>query len=89
MLADHERVIRDLKIHLQSKDSHGRRELLTKIGELEAQHSIDEGTLERALRVSGNKLSEELLHYPGLKPAGSDAVGDRTNGSQDRPVVEA
>ena len=80
MLTDHERVLADLKAHLLNKDSHGRRELLTKIGELEAQHQVDEGVLERAFRVRGNKLTEELLR-DGRDSAAVGAAGANGNGS--------
>lgn len=87
MRIDHEAVLGDLKKHLQSKDSHGRRELLTKIGELEAEHGIKEGTTERALRVAGNRLSEELLRY-GQEPASPVVAGAGANGSESHPVEE-
>jgi hypothetical protein len=80
MLTDHERVLADLKVHLQSKDSHGRRELLTTIGELEAKHQVDEGVLERAFRVRGNKLSADLLR-DGREPDAVGAAGANGNGS--------
>lgn len=87
MRVDHEAVLQDLKKHLQSKDSHGRRELLQTIGELEAKHGVEEGTVERALRVAGNTISTELLRY-GQQPSSSDIAGDGTNGRSDQPLAE-
>lgn len=82
MLIDNEAVVQDLKAVLQEKDSWGRRELLTKIGELEAKYRISEGTIERALRVTGNRISDELLHYPkGQSPSSPAVVGAGANGN--------
>lgn len=87
MRVDWEAVLQDLKIHLESKDSHGRRELHTKIGELEAKHSLKEGVLERALRTTGNRLSEDLIR-DGHDPSEPAAAGAGLNGSADQPLAE-
>lgn len=79
MLTDYAAVVRDLKVHLESKDSHGRRELHTVIGELEAKHSLKEGTIERALRVYGANLSDELINA-GKSSNGRSADGVAANG---------
>lgn len=81
MLTDYEAVVRDLKIHLEQKDSHGRRELHTVIGELEAKHAVLEGVTERALRIAGAKLSEQLIKY-GQNPDGDGSAGEVANGSK-------
>lgn len=81
MVTDWEAVVADLKRQLQTKDSHGRRELLTRLGELEAKHRLDEGLVERALRVSGAKLSEELIKQ-GRAPDGDLAAGAVANGAK-------
>lgn len=80
MVTDYEAVIQDLKVHLESKDSHGRRELHSVIGELEAKHTLQEGVTERALRVAGAKLSRDLIKS-GQDPASLDAAGVEANGS--------
>jgi hypothetical protein len=74
LLVDYEAVLQDLRIHLETKDSHGRRELHTVLGELEAKHAIREGVTERALRIAGAKLSDELMHY-GQDSTREDADG--------------
>jgi hypothetical protein len=81
MLTDYEAVVRDLRIHLEKKDSHGRRELHTVIGELEARHAILEGVTERALRIAGAKLSEQLIK-DGQNPYDDDSAGVVVNGSE-------
>lgn len=81
MVTDSERVLQDLKVFLQSKDSHGRRELLQTIGELEARHTLSEGLPERALRLHGAILSEELkAHGSDTRPATEAAAGGNGNG---------
>lgn len=87
MLTDYEAVVKGLKVHLETKDSHGRRELHQVIGELEAKHQIKEGVTERALRVASNTISEQLLRS-GHSPNGSAAAGVGTNGVVDPPVPE-
>lgn len=80
MVVDHEKVVQDVKEHLQSKDSHGRRELLVVIAESEARHTIKEGVTERALRVASNRISHELSNQ-GIDPTSEDAVGVGANRS--------
>lgn len=43
MVVDYERVIVALKAHIVSKNSHGKRDLLQKLVELEVQYQVPEG----------------------------------------------
>lgn len=75
MLTDHERVLLKLKAHVASKKSHGQRDLLATIAALEAECAVEEGLPEKALRLFGNRLSEDLLRQEQPQAAGNGAAG--------------
>jgi hypothetical protein len=97
MLVDYERVVALLKRHATSKGSHGQRELLEVIARLEAECMIEEGLPEKALRLYGVVLSDDLLR-PSLRdpraglvdghvegaPAGDASPSDRRNHGGER-----
>lgn len=59
-LCDAEAVLADLKRVIAAKPHHGSRDLAVALVELEAKHHLAEGPIERALRVYGVRLSEDL-----------------------------
>lgn len=81
MLVDNEAVLLGLKAVLMEKKSHGRDTLLAEIARLEVQHRIEEGVPERALRLYGVVLSDDLLSptaqipSAGSSDGGNDRVG--------------
>lgn len=102
MLVDFEAVLLDLKRAILAKNSHGQRDLLAVISRLEVEHQLDEGTPERALRLYGVVLSDDLLRpaLDGLRvdygdghdtdPArvpGNERPQEDTNGSQHHGVA--
>lgn len=80
MLVDYEKVVRDLKALIASKGSHGQRDLLAAVARLEAEHQLEEGLPERALRLYGVVFSDALL-----RPALEVPVSGLPDGPDDRP----
>src|SRR3954469_8142772 len=78
VLVDHERVVLDLKRAIVAKKSHGQRDLLALIAQLEVQHQLEEGVPERALRLYGVVFSDDLL-----RPSLSDPRVGRGDGADD------
>lgn len=75
MLVDSERVLLELEDFFISKNSFGSRELLRKLVELKSECRITEGVPEKALRLYGVLLSEDLISAPDAgstmhRPAG-------------------
>lgn len=81
MLVDFEAVLLGLKQEILSKKSHGQRDLLAAISRLEVEHRLEEGTPERALRLFGVVLSDDLL-----RPALSEARAPRGDGHDTAPA---
>ena len=62
----------ELAAWIAAEPNRGRQQVLVKMAELSAKHTVDEEELERVMRVYGPQLLEELTHK--IKPAG-DPVG--------------
>lgn len=82
MLVDHERAWLALKALIADKGSHGRDTLLAEMSKLEVQHTLEEGLLERALRLYGVALSDDLL-----RPAHALPSSGARDGLHDRPAA--
>lgn len=83
MLIDHERVLLDLKRIIAAKSHHGQRDLLAEISRLEVENVVEEGVPERALRLFGVVLSDDLLRPPSQEPRVAPVDGH--NGDALRP----
>jgi hypothetical protein len=74
MLVDSEHVLLELESYIASRSSHGRNDLLLKITELKTAHTVTEGLPEKAIRLFGTQLSEDLIRtHPGKAPADEDS----------------
>jgi hypothetical protein len=85
VLVDYEKVVLALKKAISEKGSHGQRDLLALISGLEAQHTLDEGLPEEALRLYGVAIGGALIR-PALvaprveRPDGPDDSPERRSG---------
>lgn len=61
MLVDYERVVLAIKREVASKKSHGGAALLAAIAQFEVDCIVEEGLPERALRLYGVALSDDLI----------------------------
>jgi hypothetical protein len=61
VLVDHEAAWLALKAAVAQKSHHGQRDLLAEMARLEVAHALVEGLPEKALRLYGVDLSEDLL----------------------------
>lgn len=78
-LVDWEAVVLDLEDHIQSRSSHGRRDLVDKLAELRSQHRIAEGLVEKCLREYAPELNEALTQKPaGFVPSGTDLMEEES-----------
>lgn len=75
-LVDYEAVVLDLEAEVAAKNSHGQRDLLRKIAELRQEHRVTEGLPERALRLYGAELGEDI---ETLRSSGSDKQPNGTD----------
>lgn len=78
MVVDYERAWAELSRFTSSKTSHGQRDLAAEMVRIVGECTIeDEGLLERALRVYGVQVTEDLLSEIRSRkaPADVDPVG--------------
>lgn len=73
MLTDHEQVVADLEAYVLTKNSHGQRDLLTKLAELRSKHRVQESLSAQLLRMA-EPLDPE--------PTEADRVPVGTHGSE-------
>lgn len=76
MLIDCEQVLLDLKQHLLAKHSHGQRDLIGLIAQLEVKHRVEEGLPERAIRLYGTELQEALTRDGSATGLPAGLLGD-------------
>lgn len=82
MLVDHEKAWQRFKAVVASKSSHGQKDLLAEMSRIEVECGVEEGLPEKALRLYGIVISDDLL-----KPSQSDprvGQGDGTDQSPSR-----
>jgi hypothetical protein len=87
VLVDHERVIQRLKEEMADKQGIGRDGLFALIARLEVECRLEEGAAERALRVFGNDLSDDLIKR-GVQPAPSVTQASPADGDGPAPPEE-
>lgn len=85
MLVDYEKVVRDLKVYFARKGSHGRDGLLAEIARLEAEHQLEEGLPEKALRLYGVVVSDALLR-PALGAPALESLDGHVDPVGRRPL---
>lgn len=78
MLIDYEAVVADFRAYIETRPSHGQRDLRAKLSDLLVEHRIKEGVLEKALRVFGIDLSAQIRKLGILPPSDGVPVGDDT-----------
>lgn len=88
MLVDYERVVQRLRQEMVERQGIGRDGLYALIARLEVECAVEEGLPERALRLYGVALSDDLI-TSGLQPAPDPAHAPGPDGSGAAPSIAA